>query len=416
VNATDWAILVLRPLLPVLATLMLVPIILWVERRGAGLMQDRPGPNRVGFFGWHAFGLGQPLADALKFFFKEDVTPDHVDAFLYTISPWIVMFSALVGFAVIPYGSSIPIAGRVVPLVGADVPIGALFIFAMAGLSVYGIVLAGWSSNNKYSLMGGLRSAAQVISYELAMTTAGAGVFLASASLRLTRVVAAQQSSILRWNVVPQFFGFIVFTISAFAETNRVPFDLAEPDSVAALFDTAAAIYGGVDASFNVGADMAALMGDSDVVDIELDLWDRVMAVNLRGYVVALKSAIPLMLARGGGAIVNMSSAAAFQGEPTRPAYATAKAGIGALTRHVAARWGKQGIRCNAVAPGFTATQAIRSVPQWPELEAAALKRMRGNRVGDTEDIASLVAFLISLEGEWINGQVINIDGGTVLR
>jgi NAD(P)-dependent dehydrogenase (short-subunit alcohol dehydrogenase family) len=195
-----------------------------------------------------------------------------------------------------------------------------------------------------------------------------------------------------------------------------VPFDLAEPDSVAALFDTAAAIYGGVDASFNVGADMAALMGDSDVVDIELDLWDRVMAVNLRGYVVALKSAIPLMLARGGGAIVNMSSAAAFQGEPTRPAYATAKAGIGALTRHVAARWGKQGIRCNAVAPGFTATQAIRSVPQWPELEAAALKRMRGNRVGDTGDIASLVAFLISLEGEWINGQVINIDGGTVLR
>ena len=195
-----------------------------------------------------------------------------------------------------------------------------------------------------------------------------------------------------------------------------VAFDLAEPDSVAALFETAVGAYGGVDASFNVGADMAALQGDSDVVDIELDLWDRVMAVNLRGYAVALKSAIPLMLARGGGAIVNMSSAAAFQGEPTRPAYATAKAGIGALTRHVAARWGKQGIRCNAVAPGFTATQAIRSVPQWPELEAAALKRMRGNRVGDTDEFASLVAFRISAAGEWINGQIINIDGGTVLR
>ncbi|HET7452663.1 MAG TPA: NADH-quinone oxidoreductase subunit NuoH [Thermoanaerobaculia bacterium] len=230
-TAVDWTILVLRPLLPVLATLMAVPIILWVERRGAGLMQDRPGPNRVGFFGWHAFGLGQPLADALKFFFKEDVTPDHVDAFLYTIAPWIVMFSALVGFAVIPYGATIPVAGRDVPLVGADVPIGALFIFAMAGLSVYGIVLAGWSSNNKYSLMGGFRSAAQVISYELAMTTAAAGVFLSSASLRLTRVVAAQEPSILRWNVVPQFFGFVVFIISAFAETNRVPFDLAEADA-----------------------------------------------------------------------------------------------------------------------------------------------------------------------------------------
>jgi NAD(P)-dependent dehydrogenase (short-subunit alcohol dehydrogenase family) len=197
---------------------------------------------------------------------------------------------------------------------------------------------------------------------------------------------------------------------------DAIEFDLAEPQSVAALFENAAATHGGVDASFNVGADMAALMGDSDVVDIDLDLWDRVMAVNLRGYVAALKSAIPLMLERGGGAIVNMSSAAAFQGEPTRPAYATAKAGIGALTRHVASRWGREGIRCNAVAPGFTATEAIRSVPQWPELEAAALKRIRGNRVGCTDDIASLVTFLISLEGEWINGQVINIDGGTVLR
>jgi NAD(P)-dependent dehydrogenase (short-subunit alcohol dehydrogenase family) len=129
-----------------------------------------------------------------------------------------------------------------------------------------------------------------------------------------------------------------------------------------------------------------------------------------------MKHAIPQLLSRGGGAIVNMSSAAAFQGEPARPAYATAKAGIGALTRHVAARWGKEGIRCNAVAPGFTATDAIRAVPQWPDLEASALKRIRGDRVGTTEDIAALVAFLLSDEGSWINGQVINVDGGTVLR
>jgi NAD(P)-dependent dehydrogenase (short-subunit alcohol dehydrogenase family) len=140
------------------------------------------------------------------------------------------------------------------------------------------------------------------------------------------------------------------------------------------------------------------------------------MAVNLRGYVAAMKCAIPKMLDRGGGAIVNMSSAAAFQGEPARPAYATAKAGIGALTRHVASRWGKDDIRCNAVAPGFTATETIRSVPQWPELEAGALKRIRGPRVGEPGDIAALVAFLLSREGEWINGQVVNIDGGTVLR
>ena len=119
---------------------------------------------------------------------------------------------------------------------------------------------------------------------------------------------------------------------------------------------------------FAVGADMGALRADTDIVDIDLDVWDRVMSVNLRGYVATMKHAIPRLLARGGGAIVNMSSAAAFQGEPARPAYATAKAGIGALTRHVASRWGKEGIRCNAVAPGFTATEAIQSAPQWPEL------------------------------------------------
>lgn len=196
----------------------------------------------------------------------------------------------------------------------------------------------------------------------------------------------------------------------------HVGFDLAEPASVANLIDTAATTFGGIDLLFNVGADMGTLRLDTDVVDIDFDVWDRVMAVSLRGYVAAMKYAIPRMLDRDGGAIVNMSSAAAFQGEPARPAYATAKAGIGALTRHVAARWGKDGIRCNAVAPGFTATEAIRAVPQWPQLEAGALRRIRGNRVGEPGDVAALVAFLLSEEGEWINGQVINIDGGTVLR
>jgi NAD(P)-dependent dehydrogenase (short-subunit alcohol dehydrogenase family) len=197
-----------------------------------------------------------------------------------------------------------------------------------------------------------------------------------------------------------------------------VYFDLAEEDSVSSLFETAVAAYGGVDLLFNVGADMSTLPGDTDVVDIDLEIWDRTMTVNLRGYLLAMKHAIPHILARGSGSgvIINMSSAAAFQGEPARPAYATAKAGIGALTRHVAARWGKQGIRCNAVAPGFTATDVIRSVPQWLQLEAAALKRIRGPRVGEPADIAALVAFLMSDEGGWINGQVLNIDGGTVLQ
>ncbi len=204
--------------------------------------------------------------------------------------------------------------------------------------------------------------------------------------------------------------------VAAGGTAAHVAFDLSDPASVAALIDSAATTYGGVDLLFNVGADMSTIRADTDVVDIDFDVWDRVMTVNLRGYVAAMKYVIPHMLRRGGGAIVNMSSAAAFQGEPARPAYATAKAGIGALTRHVASRWGKDNIRCNAVAPGFTATEAIRSVPQWPDLQAAALKRIRGPRVGDPGDVAALVAFLLSAEGEWINGQVVNVDGGTVLR
>ena len=229
-SATDWLIAALRVLVPVLAIMLILPIPMWLERRGAGLIQDRPGPNRVG-----PFGLLQPLADAVKFFMKEDVIPTNVDAFLYVIAPGIALFSALTTFAVIPYGPNVTIDGRELPLVGADISIGILYLFALTSLSVYGIVLAGWSSNNKFSLLGGIRSSAQIISYELAMTTAAAGVILAAGSFRLTEVVSMQSGTWLgfipRWNVFPQFLGFVVFYVATFAETNRVPFDLPEAEA-----------------------------------------------------------------------------------------------------------------------------------------------------------------------------------------
>ena len=229
-TAADWLILALRVLVPLGVLLGTAGLMSWVERRGAALIQDRPGPNRVG-----PLGLLQPLADSIKFFFKEDIIPSSSDKVLYVLAPAIALFSALTTFAVIPYGASLPVGGRTVPLIGADVSIGVLYVFALTSLSVYGIVLAGWSSNSKFSLMGALRSSAQIISYELAMTTAAAGVILTAGSLRLTEIVAAQSGTWLgfipRWNVFPQLVGFIVFFISTFAETNRLPFDLPEAEA-----------------------------------------------------------------------------------------------------------------------------------------------------------------------------------------
>ena len=211
-----------------IALAALLPNLVWAERRGAGMIQDRPGPNRVG-----PFGLFQAVADVIKLFMKEDVTPTYVDKLLYNLAPWITMMPALVTFAVIPFGAPLDVTlggvTRHVPLIIADVNIGILYIFAFSSLGIYGIVLAGWASNNKYSMMGGLRASAQIISYELSMGFAAASTFLVAGSLRLPAVVEWQQSHV--WNVVPQFFGFLIFLIAVFAETNRLPFDLAEAEA-----------------------------------------------------------------------------------------------------------------------------------------------------------------------------------------
>jgi NAD(P)-dependent dehydrogenase (short-subunit alcohol dehydrogenase family) len=197
-----------------------------------------------------------------------------------------------------------------------------------------------------------------------------------------------------------------------------VTFDIADELAVAALFEAAVDAYGGVDLLYNVAADMTerGLRGDTDVLTVDLAVWDRTMTVDLRGYLLTIRHAIPLMLARGGGAIVNTSSGAAFVGEAERVCYAVAKSGITALTRHVASGWGKRGIRCNAIAPGLVLTETVRNGPHFADMERTILEVTRSPRLGDPADVAGMVAFLFSDDGAWINGQVIAVDGGNTMR
>jgi NADH-quinone oxidoreductase subunit H len=204
--------------------LNVVPIMVWVERRGSALMQDRPGPNRLG-----PLGLIQPLADALKFMFKEDVTPTAADKPLYLMAPALAIMPAILTISVIPFGPTVDVGGRQVPLVIANGEAGVLLFLALASLGVYSLVMAGYASNNKFSLLGSVRASAQMISYELALTLSVLAVVIPVGSFRLIDVVEHQRAHL--WNFIPQVIGFVVFLISAFAETNRLPFDLPEAES-----------------------------------------------------------------------------------------------------------------------------------------------------------------------------------------
>ena len=210
--------------------LMTAPIMLWVERRGSALMQDRRGPNRVG-----PLGLFQGLADAVKFLFKEDIVPARADRPLYLLAPMLALLPALTTFVVIPFGPVVEISGKAVNLLVADLDTGVLLLLALASLGVYSLVMAGYSSDNKYSLLGAVRASAQMISYELALTLSVVAVLIPVGSFRLDEVVAAQQGTWLgvvpQWNAIPQFIGFLVFLVASFAETNRLPFDLPEAES-----------------------------------------------------------------------------------------------------------------------------------------------------------------------------------------
>ena len=202
-----------------------VMVMIWSERRVSGWMQDRLGPNRVG-----PQGLLQPIADGIKFLFKEDLIPNHVDKPLYVLAPVMLLIPAMIAIAVVPFGNIITIGEIEIPLQIADINIGILYILAITSLGVYGVVIGAWASNNKYSLLGGLRSSAQMISYELTLGLAIIGVLMLSESLSL-RVIAEKQTTYpWNWNFLIHFPAFLAFTTAMFAETNRLPFDLAEAE------------------------------------------------------------------------------------------------------------------------------------------------------------------------------------------
>jgi len=210
------------------------------ERKFSAFMQDRIGPNRCG-----PFALLQPLADGVKFFLKEDVIPHHVDKVLYLAAPAMAMIPAMATIAVVPFADPIPApASGLFASLGqiqfqlADINVGMLYIFAVSGLAVYGVVIAGWASNNKYALLGSLRASAQMISYELTLGLSVLGVFMVYETLQLDAIVAAQTTyisflpvAIPKWGIVVQPLGFLLFLIATFAETSRLPFDLPEGEA-----------------------------------------------------------------------------------------------------------------------------------------------------------------------------------------
>jgi NADH-quinone oxidoreductase subunit H len=231
--AIEWALFLEKFALIVvviLASLVIAMYTTYAERKVAAVIQDRRGPNRAG-----PFGLFQPLADGLKLFFKEEIIPLTSNKFLFILGPSLAMITAMLTSAVIPWGSTVNLFGRSIDLQIADVNIGILFVFAVVSLGVYGIMIGGWASNNKFSLIAAVRGASQVISYELAMGLSIIALVMMTGSLSMKSIVEQQMQGgwggLLGWNIIYQPIGFLIFITCAFAECNRTPFDLPEAEN-----------------------------------------------------------------------------------------------------------------------------------------------------------------------------------------
>ena len=223
----DWSVFVEKLILIVAVvsgSLIIAMYSTFAERKVAAILQDRKGPNRAG-----PFGILQPLADGLKLFFKEEIIPNFSSKFLFILGPCLAMLTAMMIGDVIPWGNKLHLFGRYFSLQIADINIGILYVFGVVSMGVYGIMIGGWASNNKFSLMGALRAASQIISYELAMGIALIALLMLTGTLSLKEMVGGQMDHL--WNIFKQPLGFLIFLICAFAECNRTPFDLAEAEN-----------------------------------------------------------------------------------------------------------------------------------------------------------------------------------------
>ncbi|GJL78020.1 MAG: NADH-quinone oxidoreductase subunit H [Nitrospinaceae bacterium] len=206
------------------------PVLTWVERKQSAIMQDRIGANRADILGFTALGLFHAIADALKMFTKEDFIPDGANRMLHTLSPIIALIPAILTFAVVPFGGVYDLFGKEVNLVVSDLDVGLLFVFAIASIATYGYVVAGWSSNNNWSLLGSMRTASQMVSYEVTMGLTIIGVLMVYSSMRLTEIGAIQED-FFRWGIFLQPLGFFMFLAASIAENKRIPFDAPEAES-----------------------------------------------------------------------------------------------------------------------------------------------------------------------------------------
>ena len=225
--AIDWIVFIEKLVLiiaVVSGSLVIAMYSTWAERKVAAILQDRRGPTRAG-----PFGLFQPLADGLKLFFKEEIIPNFSSKFLFILGPCLAMLTAMMVGAVIPWGNKVHLFGRDIPLQIADVNIGILYVFGVVSMGVYGIMIGGWASNNKFSLLGAMRASSQIISYELAMGLSLIALLMVTGTLSLKEMVGGQMDHY--WNIFKQPLGFLIFLICAFAECNRTPFDLAEAEN-----------------------------------------------------------------------------------------------------------------------------------------------------------------------------------------